>query len=156
MACDVSPVAVFFFTDPSLEKSKSRRKSELINNESLLEDGPRTERTLAAGPQDLSALFCHTYQTNQPSIATQPIQLGCAIPEEGIRITGRSTPTQTALSPFSISCLRQAGSSTKYHDINFEKNYFQLLAKIIISSSLLVIMPEFWATCLSFLGTLTF
>ena len=84
---------MLFFTDPSLEKSPLRRKSELINNESLLEDGPRTGRTLAAGPLDLSALFCHTNQANQPYIATQPIQLGCAIPEEGIRITGRSTPT---------------------------------------------------------------
>ena len=38
----------------------------------------------------------------------------------------------------------------------FEKNNFQLLAKIIISSRFLVIIPDFWAPFLTFLGTLTF
>ena len=38
----------------------------------------------------------------------------------------------------------------------FEKNYFPLLAKNDFSSSFLVILPQFWPPCLTFLGTLRF
>ena len=38
----------------------------------------------------------------------------------------------------------------------FEKNNFPLLAKNVSSSSFLVILPKFWAPCLTFLGILRF
>ena len=39
---------------------------------------------------------------------------------------------------------------------HFEKNNFPLLAKNVFSSSFLVILPQFWPPCLTFLGTLRF
>ena len=38
----------------------------------------------------------------------------------------------------------------------FEKNNFALLAKNVLSSSFLVILPQFWPPCLTFLGILRF